>query len=64
MSITDEQNVPVPFTKRKFGLMKKAFELSILLDCEIELIFNNIEKLLQYTSSDMDKIFTKYSKMQ
>ncbi|TKS74745.1 Myocyte-specific enhancer factor 2B RSRFR2 [Collichthys lucidus] len=31
----------VTFTKRKFGLMKKAYELSVLCDCEIALIIFN-----------------------
>ncbi|KAK5984064.1 hypothetical protein GCK32_008932 [Trichostrongylus colubriformis] len=38
----------VTFTKRKFGLMKKAYELSVLCDCEIALIvFNSTNKLFQ-----------------
>ena len=50
------------FTKRKFGLMKKAYELSILCDCEIALIiFNSSNKLFQYASTDMDKILLKYT---
>ena len=45
------------FTKRKFGLMKKAYELSVLCDCEIALIiFNSTNKLFQYASTDMDKV--------
>lgn len=52
----------VTFTKRKFGLMKKAYELSILCDCEIALIiFNSGNKLFQYASTDMDKILLKYT---
>lgn len=52
----------VTFTKRKFGLMKKAYELSILCDCEIALIvFNSSNKLFQYASTDMDKILLKYT---
>ena len=50
------------FTKRKFGLMKKAYELSILCDCEIALIiFNSGNKLFQYASTDMDKILLRYT---
>ena len=52
----------VTFTKRKFGLMKKAYELSVLCDCEIALImFNNTDKLFQFASTDMDKILIKYT---
>jgi hypothetical protein len=60
--ITDERNRQVTFTKRKFGLMKKAYELSVLCDCEIALIiFNSSNKLFQYASTDMDKILLKYT---
>jgi len=60
--INDERNRQVTFTKRKFGLMKKAYELSILCDCEIALIiFNSGNKLFQYASTDMDKILLKYT---
>lgn len=42
--------------------MKKAYELSILCDCEIALIiFNSANKLFQYASTDMDKILLKYT---
>lgn len=52
----------VTFTKRKFGLMKKAYELSVLCDCEIALIiFTSGNKLYQYASSDMDKVLLKYT---
>lgn len=52
----------VTFTKRKFGLMKKAYELSVLCDCEIALIiFTTNNKLYQYASSDMDKVLLKYT---
>ncbi|XP_046874789.1 myocyte-specific enhancer factor 2D homolog isoform X7 [Hypomesus transpacificus] len=60
--ITDERNKQVTFTKRKFGLMKKAYELSVLCDCEIALIiFNHSNKLFQYASTDMDKVLLKYT---
>lgn len=58
----DERNRQVTFTKRKFGLMKKAYELSVLCDCEIALIiFNSTNKLFQYASTDMDKVLLKYT---
>ncbi|GMT26785.1 hypothetical protein PFISCL1PPCAC_18082, partial [Pristionchus fissidentatus] len=60
--IADERNRQVTFTKRKFGLMKKAYELSVLCDCEIALIvFNSTNKLFQYASTDMDKVLLKYT---
>lgn len=50
------------FTKRKFGLMKKAYELSVLCDCEIALIiFNSANRLFQYASTDMDRVLLKYT---
>ena len=46
--ISDERNRQVTFTKRKFGLMKKAYELSVLCDCEIAvIIFNSHNKVSQ-----------------
>uniref|UniRef100_A0A672PBZ7 Myocyte enhancer factor 2ab n=1 Tax=Sinocyclocheilus grahami TaxID=75366 RepID=A0A672PBZ7_SINGR len=60
--IMHERNRQVTFTKRKFGLMKKAYELSVLCDCEIALIiFNRSNKLFQYASTDMDKVLLKYT---
>uniref|UniRef100_A0A7E4VDX5 MADS-box domain-containing protein n=1 Tax=Panagrellus redivivus TaxID=6233 RepID=A0A7E4VDX5_PANRE len=60
--IQDERNRQVTFTKRKFGLMKKAYELSVLCDCEIALIiFNSTNRLFQYASTDMDKVLLKYT---
>jgi len=60
--ITDERNRQVTFNKRKFGVMKKAYELSVLCDCEIALIiFSSSNKLYQYASTDMDKILLKYT---
>jgi len=42
--------------------MKKAYELSVLCDCEIALIiFNHADKLFQYASSDMGRILLKYT---
>lgn len=42
--------------------MKKAYELSVLCDCEIALIiFNSANKLFQYASTDMDKVLLKYT---
>ncbi|XP_041086274.1 myocyte-specific enhancer factor 2C-like [Polyodon spathula] len=60
--IMDQRNRQVTFTKRKFGLMKKAYELSVLCDCEIALIvFNSNNRLFQYASTDMDKVLLKYT---
>jgi hypothetical protein len=60
--INDERTRQVTFTKRKFGLMKKAYELSVLCGCEIALIiFNSNDRLFQYASSHMDKVLLKYA---
>lgn len=60
--ITDERNRHVTFNKRKFGVMKKAYELSVLCDCEVAIIiFNKSNKLYQYASTDMDQILLKYT---
>lgn len=62
VALTSGLTSQVTFMKRKFGLMKKAYELSVLCDCEIALIiFNSSNKLFQYASTDMDKVLLKYT---
>ncbi|KAI8356102.1 hypothetical protein EDC96DRAFT_546056 [Choanephora cucurbitarum] len=59
--IKDDRNRQVTFLKRKHGLMKKAYELSVLCNCEVALvIFPPNNKLIQYSSSDMDKLLKQY----
>ncbi|RKP05511.1 hypothetical protein THASP1DRAFT_19722 [Thamnocephalis sphaerospora] len=61
-TISDDRNRQVTFLKRKYGLMKKAYELSVLCNCEIGLIiFNSQDKLVQYASTDMDQILLRYT---
>lgn len=44
------------------GLVKKAYELSVLCGCEVGLIvFSNTGKLYQYASTDMDRILLRYT---
>ncbi|KAI8587753.1 hypothetical protein BDZ88DRAFT_228621 [Geranomyces variabilis] len=63
--IVDERNRQVTFSKRKFGLMKKAHELSVLCGCEIGLImFTANGKLFQFASTDMDKILLRYTETE
>ncbi|XVF08681.1 hypothetical protein REPUB_Repub07fG0024300 [Reevesia pubescens] len=51
----------VTFSKRRNGLLKKAFELSILCDAEVGLlIFSSSGKLYQFASQDMDRTISKY----
>ncbi|KAI8050034.1 hypothetical protein BDF21DRAFT_182448 [Thamnidium elegans] len=59
--IKDDRNRQVTFLKRKHGLMKKAYELSVLCNCEVALVIipsNN--KLIQYSSSDINTLLTKF----
>ncbi|KAJ1987427.1 Myocyte-specific enhancer factor 2D [Coemansia spiralis] len=60
--IKDERNRQVTFLKRKAGLLKKAYELSVLCDCEIAvIIFSSQNKLVQYASTNMDKVLMRYT---
>ncbi|GMH18411.1 hypothetical protein Nepgr_020252 [Nepenthes gracilis] len=53
----------VTFTKRRNGLLKKAFELSVLCDAEVALIiFSEKGKLYEFASSDMQKILERHYK--
>ncbi|KAI3757554.1 hypothetical protein L6452_05094 [Arctium lappa] len=45
----------VTFTKRRNGLLKKAYELSVLCDAEVALIiFSQKGKLYDFSSSNSD----------
>lgn len=62
--IKDDRNRQVTFLKRKHGLMKKAYELSVLCNCEVALVImpsNN--KLIQYSSSDMNSLLTRFKEV-
>jgi hypothetical protein len=50
--IEDRTSRQVRFSKRRSGLFKKAFELSILCDAEVALlVFSPAGKLYEYSSS-------------
>ncbi|KAK7283679.1 hypothetical protein RIF29_13378 [Crotalaria pallida] len=51
----------VTFSKRKNGLLKKAYELSVLCDAQIAvIIFSQKGKLYEFSSSDIKNIFERY----
>ncbi|KVH89161.1 MADS-box protein SOC1-like [Cynara cardunculus var. scolymus] len=51
----------VTFSKRRNGLLKKAFELSVLCDAEVSLIiFSPRGKLYEFASSSMQETIERY----
>ncbi|KAG6660353.1 hypothetical protein I3843_03G094600 [Carya illinoinensis] len=59
--IENKINRQVTFSKRRNGLLKKAFELSVLCDAEVALIiFSSRGKLFQFGSTEMNKILERY----
>ncbi|KAM7491325.1 hypothetical protein LguiA_034246 [Lonicera macranthoides] len=53
----------VTFTKRRNGLLKKAFELSVLCDAEVALIvFSPTGRLYEFSSSSTKKIIERYQR--
>ncbi|XP_038895205.1 truncated transcription factor CAULIFLOWER D-like isoform X2 [Benincasa hispida] len=51
----------VTFSKRRNGLLKKAYELSVLCDAEVALlIFSPSGKAYQFSSHDMDGTLARY----
>ncbi|XAR63133.1 hypothetical protein NMG60_11022967 [Bertholletia excelsa] len=53
----------VTFSKRRNGLLKKAFELSVLCDAEVALIiFSPKGKLYEFASSSMQETIKRYLK--
>lgn len=60
--IQDGRRRQVTFSRRKFGLMKKAYELSVLCSCDIGLImFTPNDKLYLYSNRPMDELLMKYT---
>ncbi|GLU21023.1 hypothetical protein SLE2022_371890 [Rubroshorea leprosula] len=52
----------VTFSKRRNGLLKKAFELSVLCDVEVAvIIFSQNGRLYKFSSSDMQRTIERYS---
>ncbi|XP_074340113.1 agamous-like MADS-box protein MADS4 isoform X1 [Apium graveolens] len=63
--IENKINRQVTFAKRRSGLLKKAYELSVLCDAEVALIiFSNRGKLYEFcsSSSSMLKTLERYQK--
>lgn len=59
--IENETSRQVTFSKRRSGLMKKAFELSVLCDAEVSVIvFSPRGKLSEFSSSSMQRIIERY----
>ncbi|KAG8652846.1 MADS-box protein AGL42 isoform X1 [Manihot esculenta] len=53
----------VTFSKRRNGLLKKAYELSVLCDAEVSvLIFSQKGRLSEFSSNDMQKTIERYRK--
>ncbi|CAF1844469.1 BnaC04g21960D [Brassica napus] len=61
--IENKVNRQVTFSKRKGGLLKKAYELSVLCDVEVALIiFSSSSKLYEFSSDAMEKTIERYSR--
>lgn len=53
----------VTFSKRRNGLLKKGYELSVLCDADVGLIiFSTTGRLFEFASSGMRKILERYQK--
>nr|ABR17851.1 unknown [Picea sitchensis] len=53
----------VTFSKRRNGLLKKAYELSVLCEAEVGLmIFSSREKIHEFATPSMQKMLQKYEK--
>ncbi|XP_061348257.1 agamous-like MADS-box protein AGL14 [Gastrolobium bilobum] len=61
--IENETSRQVTFSKRRNGLLKKAFELSVLCDAEVALIiFSPRGKLYEFSSSGINKTVERYQR--
>ncbi|KAL5732002.1 Agamous-like MADS-box protein mads1 [Ranunculus cassubicifolius] len=61
--IENTTNRQVTFCKRRNGLLKKAYELSVLCDAEVALIvFSNRGRLYEYANNSVKKTIDRYKK--
>lgn len=61
--IENDSSRQVTFSKRRNGLLKKAFELSVLCDAEVALIiFSPSGKLYEFANSSTTKTIDRYQK--
>ncbi|KAL3018841.1 hypothetical protein AAZX31_05G048900 [Glycine max] len=61
--IENETSRQVTFSKRRNGLLKKAFELSVLCDAEVALIiFSTRGRLYEFSSSSINKTVERYQR--
>lgn len=61
--IENDSSRQVTFSKRRNGLLKKAFELSVLCDAEVALIiFSLTGKLYEFASSSTTKSIERYQR--
>ncbi|KAJ4951520.1 hypothetical protein NE237_028352 [Protea cynaroides] len=61
--IENKINRQVTFSKRRNGLLKKAYELSVLCDAEIALIvFSSRGKLYEFGSAGLSKTLERYQR--
>ncbi|CAL4977799.1 unnamed protein product [Urochloa decumbens] len=59
--IEDKVSRQVRFSKRRAGLFKKAFELSLLCDAEVSLlVFSPAGKLYEYASASIEDTYDRY----
>uniref|UniRef100_A0ACD5XF61 Uncharacterized protein n=1 Tax=Avena sativa TaxID=4498 RepID=A0ACD5XF61_AVESA len=59
--IEDRTSRQVRFSKRRAGLFKKAFELSLLCDAEVALlVFSPAGRLYEYSSSSIEGTYDRY----
>ncbi|KAK6342705.1 hypothetical protein TWF718_008096 [Orbilia javanica] len=59
-AIKDDRNRSVTFLKRKGGLFKKAYELSVLCSADVAIvIFGNNKKLYEFSSAHIDDIIDR-----
>ncbi|CAB4306711.1 unnamed protein product [Prunus armeniaca] len=61
--IENTTNRQVTFCKRRNGLLKKAYELSVLCDAEVALIvFSNRGRLYEYANNSVKETIERYKK--